>query len=130
MSDMAEENLSDGTTINPDDTIILAGRVVGFIAPTQGQMEAMIRIARTIARGSDDDTTDFWHKQIDRIGTLLESMIAEGDRDTVDQLYLTGKIDHTTLMTTIMAKVNANAVKSEDKAIAKAKANVARVRRK
>ena len=128
MSDMAEENaLADGATI---DTIILAGRVVGFIPPTQGQMEAMIRIGRTIARGTDDDTMEFWHKQVDRVGTLLDSLIAEGDRDLVDQLYLTGKIDHSTLLRAILAKINSNAEQSEDKAIAKAKANTARVRRK
>jgi hypothetical protein len=125
---MAEDSTSDTTPA--DNTIILAGRVIGFIPPTQGQMESMIRISRTIARGTDDDTAEFWHKQVDRIGTLLESLIAEGDRETVDQLYLTGKIDHATLMRTIMAKINSAAQESEDKAIAKAKANTARVRRK
>lgn len=113
-----------------DNTIILAGRVVGFVRPTQGQFEAMIRIARTIAKGTDDDTQQFWEKQIDRIGTLLESLIAEADRDLVDELYLTGKIDHGTLMKAIMGKVNEQAEASEDKAIAKAKANTVRVRRK
>lgn len=118
-----------------DDTIILAGRVVGFIPPTQGQVEAMIRIARTMQRGTDDETNEFWHKQIDRIGTLLDSMIAEGDRDLVDDLYLTGKIDHATLMKAIMTKVKeradqaeGRAVEAENKAIAKAK--TASVKRK
>ena len=113
-----------------DNTILLAGRVVGFIPPTQGQMESMIRISRTISRGTDDDAKEFWEKQIDRIGMLLESMVAEADRDLVDELYLTGKISHADLMTAIMTKVNENAVASEDKTIDKAKANVARVRRK
>lgn len=118
-----------------DNTIILAGRVVGFIPPTQGQIEAMIRIGRTMQRGTDDDTSEFWHKQIERIGTLLDSMIAEGDRDLVDELYLTGKIDHATLMKTILTKVKESAdqaegraVEAENKAIAKAK--TASVKRK
>jgi hypothetical protein len=114
-----------------DNSIILAGRVVGFIPPTQGQMEALIRIGRTLERGTDDGRQDFWMKQIDRIGTLLESLIAEGDRDTVDQLYLTGKIDHSGLIRAIMGKISSNAEKSEDKAIAKAKKVAgARVQRK
>lgn len=111
-----------------ENTILLAGRVIGFIPPTQGQIEAMIRIGRTLQRGTDDDGNEFWMKQIDRIGTLLESLIAEGDRDLVDELYLTGKISHTDLLKEIMAKVERNAEKSEDKAIAKAK--TASVKRK
>lgn len=113
-----------------DNTIILAGRVIGFIPPTSGQMQAMIRISRTIDKGTDDDDKGFWTTQINRIGILLESLIAEADRDLVDELYLTGKVDHADLMAAIMGKINANATASEDKAIEKAKANVARVRRK
>lgn len=114
-----------------ENTLILAGRVVRFTPPTSGQIEAMIRIGRSVNKGTDDQPNDFWVKQIDRIGTLLDSMIAEGDRDTVDELYLTGKIDHTMLLTAIMKKVEENAAKSEDKAIDKAKkANGARVTRK
>ena len=120
MSDMSEDT---------DKTIILAGRVVGFVHPTQGQIEALIRISHTLTGGVDDAKQDFWIKQIQRIGTLLESLIAEKDRDLVEDLYLTGKIDHSTLLTTILNKINANAEKSEDKAIAKAKANTARVKR-
>lgn len=113
------------------NTLILAGRVVAFIPPTQGQIEAMIRIGRSVRRGDDDADPEFWIKQIDRIGTLLESLIAEGDRDTVDELYLTGKISHADLLTQILRKVEQNATESEDKAIAKAKkANPARVARK
>jgi hypothetical protein len=104
-----------------DSTIILAGRIVGFIRPTQGQMESMVRIGKTIQRGTDDDSGDFYITQIHRVGLLLESLIAEKDRELVDELYLTGQIDHAQLMTAIMNKINAEAVKSEDKAIAKAK---------
>lgn len=119
------ENGPEGGTEN---TIILAGRVIGFIPPTQGQLEAMIRIGRTMQRGTDDDSNEFWVKQIDRIGTLLESLITESDRDLVDDLYLTGKISHSDLLKAIMAKVRYDAEKSEDKAIAKAK--TASVKRK
>jgi hypothetical protein len=88
-----------------DNTIVLAGRVVGFIPPTQGQMESMVRIGKTILRGTDDDSSEFYMTQIDRVGRLLESLIAEQDRDLVDDLYLTGKIDHATLMSAIIEKV-------------------------
>lgn len=113
------------------NTLILAGRVVGFIPPSTGQIEAMIRIGRSIRKGADDQPEDFWVTQIDRIGTLLESLIVEGDRETVDELYLTGKIDHAMLLGAIMKAVELSAVDSEDKAITKAKkANPARVARK
>lgn len=122
MSNMTEEKTGL-------DTIVLAGRVIAIIRPTQGQFESLIRIGRSLRRGTDDDTMEFWQTQIDRIGTLLDSLIAEGDRDVVDNLYLTGKIDHTTLLTAILGKVRSEAQESEDKAIVKAKANVARVKR-
>lgn len=125
MSDMTEEKAIPAAA----NTIVLAGRVIGIIRPTQGQMESLIRIGRSLRRGTDDDTMEFWHTQIDRIGTLLDSLIAEGDRETVDTLYLTGKIDHTTLLTAILGKVRSEAEESEEKAIVKAKANVARVKR-
>lgn len=111
-----------------DNTIILGGRVVGFTAPTQGQMEAMIRIGRTIKSSTDDDLSDFWQVQINRIGTLLESLIDEADREVVFDLYLTGKIDHSTVLGEILKKINANAEASEDKAIAKAKGKASPVR--
>ena len=123
MSDMSDEAKRN--------TIILAGRVVGFTPPTTGQIEAMIRIGRSVKKGTDDAPEDFWVKQIDRVGTLLESLIDEGDRELVDELYLTGKIDHSMLLTAILKKVQEDAEESEDKAIAKAKkANPARVARK
>jgi hypothetical protein len=124
MSDMSE-------TVETDNTIILAGRVIQFIPPTQGQVEQMVRIARSTQRGGDDAPSDFWVKQIGRIGDLLEQMIAEGDRETVEDLYVAGKLDHTTLVAAILTKVRENAEKSEDKAIAKAKkVTGARVQRK
>lgn len=124
MSDMSE-------TVETDNTIILAGRVIQFIPPTQGQVEQMVRIARSTQRGGDDAPSDFWVKQIGRIGDLLEQMIAEGDRETVEDLYVAGKLDHTALVAAILTKVRENAEKSEDKAIAKAKkVTGARVQRK
>ena len=107
-------------------TIILAGRVIGFTPPTQGQIEVMARIGKSLQRGTDDEPMDFWITQLDRIGTLLESLIAEGDREVVDMLYLTGKISHTDLLTAVMDKVKADKpVEVKD-----AKANKARVQRK
>lgn len=115
------------TDIVPN-TLVLAGRVVGFTPPTQGQLEAMIRIGRTLKSGTDDDNSEFWQIQIHRIGKLLFAMIAEGDRDTVEDLYLEGKVDHQAVLSAILAKMNADAVDSEDKAIAKAKTKASPVR--
>lgn len=93
------------TEENKPSTIIIAGRVLGFLKPTQGQLESMVRISKTISRGTDDDKQEFWLKQIDRLGTLIESMIAEGDRDTLDQLMLTGKTDSGEVMAAILKAV-------------------------
>lgn len=111
-----------------DNTIILAGRVIGFTPPTQGQLEAMVRIGRTIRSSTDDDLSEFWQTQINRIGTLLESLINEADREIVFELYLTGKVDHSAVLTAILGKMNSNAQDSEDKAIAKAKGKASPVR--
>lgn len=110
-----------------DNTIILAGRVIGFIPPTEGQIQAMIRIGKTLQKGADDAPQDFWLTQINRIGTLLESLIVEGDRELVDELYLTGKIDHTALLSAIMGKLNS---KQDSEGKAPAKGKPVRVQRK
>jgi hypothetical protein len=86
-------------------TITLAGHEVGFIKPNQGQLEAMIRIMRTIERGGDDEQRDFWQKQIARVGTLLESLIAEKDRELVDELYLTGQVNSNMLFEAILSQM-------------------------
>lgn len=89
-------------------TAIIAGRIVGILMPTDGQWEALVRIQKTLQRSTDDDTTEFYAKQVDRIGTLLENLIEEKDRDLVDQLFLTGKISSAELMLAIF-----NAIKGE-----------------
>lgn len=112
------------------ETIELDGQTVRFVRPTDGQVQALIRIGFGLRRMNDDTPKDFWVKQLDRMGTVLESVIHEDDRDMVDQLYLTGKIDHSQLLRAIMGQLQDEAVASEDKAIAKAKkSNPARVRR-
>lgn len=82
---------------------LIAGHVIGVHVPSQGQFEALLRLRSTLARGTDDDRHDFYARQIDRIGTLLESLIQESDRDLVDQLVLTGKVDMQGLMAAILA---------------------------
>jgi hypothetical protein len=110
------------------NTILIGGRVIGFIPPTEGQVQQMIRISRTLQTGPDDSPTEFWAKQIGRIGDLLDAMIVEADQPIVDALYTQGKITHTDLIRAIFAKINTNAQESENKAISKAKAT--RVQRK
>lgn len=111
-------------------TATIAGRVIGVIRPTDGQFETLARIQRTLARGSDDEPNEFWVKQIDRLGTLLENLISEGDRDTVDQLFLTGKIDTVGLMRAIFEAVGAAEAGTKNPVVAEVKANSARVKRK
>lgn len=107
-------------------TAIVAGRVIGVLAPTDGQYETLARMARTLARGDDDNRAEFWGKQIDRLGTLMESLIAEGDRDTVDQLFLQGKLDHLTLLRAIFEALKPAEEVKPVKAVKAAKASVRR----
>lgn len=76
----------------------IGGRQITFTKPTEGQMEMMARIQRTLARGSDDAPADFWAKQIDRLGTLLDSLMSEADLDIVEQMLLKGKISHVDIL--------------------------------
>lgn len=85
-------------------TILLAGRIIGIVRPTQGQFEAMARISRTIATGTDDEDMAFWTKQVARVGTLIEALIIEGDRDLVDELFLTGKVTQNDLLRAMFDK--------------------------
>jgi hypothetical protein len=114
----------------PENIRVLAGKSIRFTRPTDGQVQALIRIGFGLKRMDDSTPKDFWVKQLDRMGTLLESLIHEDDRDAVDQMYLTGQVDHTELIRAVMGTLEKEAEASEDKAIAKAKkSNPARVRR-
>lgn len=117
MTHMAEES------INPH-RIIVGGRILGFTPPNQGQFESMVRISKAIKRGADDNDPAFWEKQIDRVGTLIESMIDEGDRDTLDQLLLTGKTNSNELIGAILTEVR----KIEEASGTKPAAKVAKAR--
>jgi hypothetical protein len=107
-------------------TAIVAGRVIGILTPTDGQFETLARMARTLTRGDDDNRAEFWGKQIDRLGTLMESLIAEGDRDTVDQLFLRGKLDHLTLLQAIFGALKPVEEVKPAKAVKAARASVRR----
>lgn len=110
-------------------TTIVAGRAILVREPTGGQYEAMARIARTIDRGADDSKAEFWMTQVDRLGTLMESLIAEGDRVTVDQLVLTGKLNSTELLKALLEPW-ADAPKTNGTVAAAKKASASRVQRK
>lgn len=76
----------------------IGGRQITFIKPTDGQMEMLARIQRTLSRGSDDAPADFWAKQVDRLGTLLDSLMPEVDQEIVEQMLLQGKISHVDIL--------------------------------
>lgn len=105
---------------------LIGGRMISVSRPTDGQYEALARIARTIGRGTDDDKADFWAKQVDRLGILMESLIAEGDRDLADQLVLTGKTTMVEMLKAILGAWN----EPEAKPVKATKASVTRVQRK
>lgn len=106
--------------------VLIGGRMISVCKPTDGQFEALARIAHTIARGTDDDKTEFWMKQINRLGTLMESLIMPSEVDLVDELVLTGK---TTTAAMLSAILGAWTEDKADKPV-KAKAAPARVQRK
>lgn len=103
------------------NTILLGGQTIGFTPPTQGQIEAMIRISRSTQRATDDSPSDFWVKQIGRVGDLLDSLIDEADRDLVEEMYLDGRIDHSKLLVAILTKVRDDNDAADGKPAVKAK---------
>lgn len=106
--------------------VLIGGRMISVCKPTDGQIEALGRIARVIGRGTDDDKAEFWMKQIDRLGTLMESLIAPADVDIVDMLILTGKTRSADMLSAILG-----AWKEEpDKPAKPTKASPSRVQRK
>lgn len=110
-------------------TAIVAGRVIGVLEPTEGQWESIVRIRRTLSRSTDDDPAEFYVKQIERIGTLLENLIEEADRDLVDELFLTGKIGSRELMAAIFQALSPPAQVNETVAVAKKAASSAKTKR-
>lgn len=71
--------------------VLIGGRMISVCKPTSGQYEAMARIAHSIGRGTDDDKTEFWMKQLNRLGTLMDSLILPAEAEIADELILTGK---------------------------------------
>lgn len=112
--------------------VLIGGRIVGVTKPTDGQYEALVRIQHALSRGSEDSPAEFWKKQISRIGTLLDSLIVEADRETVDDMFLTGKIDTSELLHAIFTAFKEEKEKAGEtnQVVAQTKANGARVRRK
>jgi hypothetical protein len=76
----------------------IGGRMITFAKPTDGQLEMLARIQRTLSRGTDDAPGEFWSKQIDRLGTLLDSLMSEADLEIVETMLLTGKISHVDIL--------------------------------
>lgn len=79
-------------------TVDIGGRQISLTKPNEGQMEMLARIQRTLARGTDDSKADFWAKQVDRLGTLLDSLMTEDDLDIVEQMLLKGQISHVDIL--------------------------------
>jgi hypothetical protein len=113
------------TTVKEFRPVLIGGRMILVSKPSEGQYEALARISRTIARGTDDDQAEFWSKQVDRIGTLMESLIAEDEVDIVDQMVLTGKTTMSEMLKAILG-----AWDTADDKPTQAKASANRVKRK
>lgn len=106
--------------------VLIGGRMISVCKPTDGQLEALGRIARTIGRGTDDDKAEFWMKQIDRLGTLMDSLILASDVDIVDDLILTGKTRSAEILGAILGAWKDEPVKP----VKAVKASASRVQRK
>lgn len=111
-------------------SVVLAGKTIRLIRPSQGQLEQLIRIGRSINRGSEQAPDGFYTKQVGRIGDVIDQLIVEEDRDMVDDLYAAGLIDHTELLTAVLSKVKADEADQQPGKPAKKAASPARVRRR
>jgi hypothetical protein len=86
----------------------LGGRMITFLKPTDGQLELLARVKRTLARGTDDAPADFWATQIDRLGQLLDNLIVEADRDIVEKMIIEGKIGSVEILQALFASIHQN----------------------
>lgn len=79
----------------------ILGREILVYEPLEGQLQGMGRLMRALARAStaDHEDVEFFAKQFDRMGILLESLIVkDGDREFVDQAIFAGMIDYVQIM--------------------------------
>lgn len=78
-------------------------------AMEQGQIEALFRIQRSIAVAGDRDNS-FYGRQLGRLGDLIDSLfVSDEDRDLIDSMFLTGKIETNKLLNAVFAAYNAHA---------------------
>ena len=87
----------------------LGGRMITFVKPTDGQLEMLARVKRTLARGTDDAPDDFWSTQIDRLGQILDALIVEADQPIVESMMITGKIGSVEILAALFTSINQNA---------------------
>jgi hypothetical protein len=107
----------------------LADTTVRVRKPTDSQINNMLRISSSLA-SSQEMSSDFFVRQINRLGTILDSLIHADDRDTVDNMVLTGQIEETALIVTILkAWTEEKPGKKNGTVAAVKKASASRVRR-
>lgn len=74
-----------------DLTMTIAGETFPIKPMTDGQVESMFRIQRSLAAAGGENTA-FYARQIGRMGDLIDNILAkEADIDRLDRLYLSGK---------------------------------------
>lgn len=88
----------------------LGGRLITFSKPTDGQIEMLARVQKSIARGTDDAPGDFWATQIDRLGTLLDNLIAPADLPIVENMMMKGTISSVDILRALFAAIAQNQV--------------------
>lgn len=86
--------------------VTLAGNVFAVKPMTDGQIESMFRIQRSLSLAGDFDMA-FYGRQVGRFGSLLDSLFtSDADRDKVDDLFLTGQLSTGELLRVILAAYN------------------------
>lgn len=86
--------------------VTLAGNVFAVKPMTDGQIESMFRIQRSLTLAGDFDMK-FYGRQIGRFGSLLDSLLtSDEDRDKVDDLFLTGQLSTGELLKIILEAYN------------------------
>lgn len=86
--------------------VTLAGNVFAVKPMTDGQIESMFRIRRSLTMAGDFDTA-FYGRQIGRFGALLDSLFtSDEDREKVDDLFLTGQTSTSELLQVLLAAYN------------------------
>jgi hypothetical protein len=90
-----------------DPTVTIAGQTFPIRRMSDGQVESLFRIQRSLASAGDSNAT-FYGRQLARMGDLIDGLLSnEADVDRLDKLFLAGETSTAELVSLVFAAYKA-----------------------